>query len=275
MVTVGGKGSTPPDAGDDAKAEAAKRIEADVRAWYHRGGRAFSISDKGAKVVLLAHFGRPKDGPSPEFSLEPVAKAAAKIIGRPIGFATDCVGEKAEEAVGKMKDGDILLLENTRFHKAEEKNDPAFTRKLAANGDIFVADGHSRNKSNSARIVKYSPDGTFIRAWGRMGSEPGNFREPHDLYVGGSKGYSKTTELPVENAFGPYLEERVIEVPKNKFARWDQQPTVGERVPIPQPDGSPIDVIVTEVTESKVTVDFNHPFAGQDLTIDIKLLDII
>ena len=60
---------------------------------------------------------------------------------------------------------------------------------VAANGDIFVADGHSRNKSNSARIVKYSPDGKFIRTWGRMGPEPGNFMEPHDLYVGGSKGY--------------------------------------------------------------------------------------
>jgi peptidylprolyl isomerase len=96
-----------------------------------------------------------------------------------------------------------------------------------------------------------------------------------EAVVGMEPGDSKTTELPVEKAFGPYLEERVIEVPKNKFARWDQQPTVGERVPIPQPDGSAIDVMVTEVTESKVTVDFNHPFAGQDLTIDIKLLDIV
>jgi DNA-binding beta-propeller fold protein YncE len=60
---------------------------------------------------------------------------------------------------------------------------------IAPNGDIFVADGHSRNKHNSARIVKYSPDGKFIKAWGKMGSEPGNFREPHDIYVGGSKGY--------------------------------------------------------------------------------------
>ena len=96
-----------------------------------------------------------------------------------------------------------------------------------------------------------------------------------EAVVGMKPGDSKTTELPVEKAFGPHLEERVIEVPKNKFARWDQQPTVGERVPIPQPDGPAIDVIVTEVTESKVTVDFNHPFAGQDLTIDIKLLDIV
>lgn len=95
-----------------------------------------------------------------------------------------------------------------------------------------------------------------------------------EAMVGMKSGDSKTTELSVEKGFGPYLAERVIEVPKNKFARWYSQPTVGERVPIPQPDGSPIDVIVTEVTESKVTVDFNHPFAGQDLTIDIKLVDV-
>jgi peptidylprolyl isomerase len=63
-------------------------------------------------------------------------------------------------------------------------------------------------------------------------------------------------------------------VPKNKFARWDPEPTVGERVPIPQSDGSPIDVTVTAVTESKVTVDFNHPLAGEELTIDIELVDI-
>jgi peptidylprolyl isomerase len=67
----------------------------------------------------------------------------------------------------------------------------------------------------------------------------------------------------------------VIEVPKNKFAQWDTEPIVGERVPIPQPDGPPIDVTVTEVTESKVTVDFNHPLAGEELTIDIELVDIV
>jgi peptidylprolyl isomerase len=96
-----------------------------------------------------------------------------------------------------------------------------------------------------------------------------------EAVVGMKPGDSKTTAVPVEKAFGPYLEERVIEVPKNEFARWDRQPKVGEQMPIPQQDGSSIDVIVTEVTESKVIVDFNHPFAGQDLTIDIKLLDIV
>ena len=85
------------------------------------------LSDKGAKVILLAHFGRPKDGPRPEFSLEPIAQATAEVLGRPVGFAPDCIGDKAASAVAAMNNGDILLLENTRFHKGEEKNDPAFT----------------------------------------------------------------------------------------------------------------------------------------------------
>ena len=101
------------------------------------------LSGKGGKVVLLAHFGRPKDGPTPEFSLEPIARATAEIIGRPVGFAADCIGDKAAAAVAAMKDGDVLLLENTRFHKGEEKNDPAFAEALAGNGDIYVNDAFS------------------------------------------------------------------------------------------------------------------------------------
>jgi len=96
-----------------------------------------------------------------------------------------------------------------------------------------------------------------------------------EAVVGMKPGDSKTTEVPVGKAFGPYLEERVVEVPKNTFARWGPEPVTGERVPIPQRNGPSIDAIVTDVTESKVTVDFNHPFAGQDLTIDIKLLEIV
>lgn len=101
------------------------------------------LSGKGAKVILLAHFGRPKDGPSAEFSLEPIARATADVLGRPVGFAADCIGDKAAGAVAAMKDGDVLLLENTRFYKAEEKNEPAFAEKLAANGDIYVNDAFS------------------------------------------------------------------------------------------------------------------------------------
>ena len=101
------------------------------------------LSDKGAKVILLAHFGRPKDGPDPVFSLDPVANAVSAMIGRPVAFAADCIGKEAAGAVSAMKDGDILLLENTRFHKGEEKNDPDFTKALATNGDIYVNDAFS------------------------------------------------------------------------------------------------------------------------------------
>jgi phosphoglycerate kinase len=100
------------------------------------------ISDKGGKVILLSHFGRPK-GRDPKDSLRPVAAALAEVIGRPIAFADDCIGEVAERAVSAMKDGDILCLENTRFHKEEEKNDPAFVAELAKLGDIWVNDAFS------------------------------------------------------------------------------------------------------------------------------------
>jgi phosphoglycerate kinase len=100
------------------------------------------IADKGGKVILLSHFGRPK-GHDAKDSLRPVAAALASEIGRDIAFADDCVGAQAEAAVAKMKAGDILCLENTRFHKEEEKNDPAFVEALATLGDIYVNDAFS------------------------------------------------------------------------------------------------------------------------------------
>src|SRR6478736_6546971 len=100
------------------------------------------IADKGGKVILLSHFGRPK-GRDPKQSLKPVAAEVSRIVKRPVKFADDCIGEAAEKAVAAMKDGDILCLENTRFHKEEEKNDPAFVASLAKLGDIWVNDAFS------------------------------------------------------------------------------------------------------------------------------------
>jgi phosphoglycerate kinase len=100
------------------------------------------IADKGGKVILLSHFGRPKS-PNPKDSLRPVADEVARIIDRPVAFVDDCVGEKAEAAAQAMKPGDILCLENTRFHPGEEKNDPAFAAALARLGDIWVNDAFS------------------------------------------------------------------------------------------------------------------------------------
>jgi phosphoglycerate kinase len=101
------------------------------------------IADKGGKVILLAHFGRPKGGPDEANSLKPVAAAVADVLKRPVAFASDSIGKAAEDAIAKMNDGDVLLLENTRFHKGEEKNDPAHVEALARLGDLYVNDAFS------------------------------------------------------------------------------------------------------------------------------------
>ncbi|MBO0712791.1 MAG: phosphoglycerate kinase, partial [Acetobacteraceae bacterium] len=100
------------------------------------------IADKGGRVILISHFGRPK-GRNPKDSLKRVAQAAARIIGRPVAFSEDCIGEPAEQAVAAMKAGDIVCLENTRFHPGEERNDHDFVAKLASLADIWVNDAFS------------------------------------------------------------------------------------------------------------------------------------
>jgi phosphoglycerate kinase len=100
------------------------------------------IAGEGGKVVLLSHFGRPK-GRDPKESLKPVAQEVARVLKRPVAFADDCIGEAAEKAVAAMKPGDVLCLENTRFHKGEENNDPEFVAALAMLGDIWVNDAFS------------------------------------------------------------------------------------------------------------------------------------
>lgn len=101
------------------------------------------LSEKGAKVILMAHFGRPKGQVVPEMSLKMIIPAVEEVLDHAVSFASDCIGEPAKTAIDAMSDGDILLLENTRFHKGEEKNEPDFVAALAANGDIYVNDAFS------------------------------------------------------------------------------------------------------------------------------------
>ncbi|TDR94642.1 phosphoglycerate kinase [Enterovirga rhinocerotis] len=101
------------------------------------------IASHGGRVILLAHFGRPKGKRVESESLGPVRAELAKLLGQPVGFADDCIGEAAERAVASLEDGGVLLLENTRFHAGEEKNDPDFAKKLAALGDLYVNDAFS------------------------------------------------------------------------------------------------------------------------------------
>jgi phosphoglycerate kinase len=101
------------------------------------------LAERGARVIVCSHFDRPKGKVVPSMSLAPVAAPLAKAMGRPVAFASDCVGKVAEDAVAKLKDGDVLLLENTRFHAEEEKNDPDFAKALAKLADIYVNDAFS------------------------------------------------------------------------------------------------------------------------------------
>src|SRR6516164_6103483 len=100
------------------------------------------VTSRGGKAILLSHFGRPK-GRDVKYSLRPVVPAIAQALGCPVGFAEDCIGEKARAAIDAMRPGDVLCLENTRFHQGEERNDPEFVAQLAALGDIFVNDAFS------------------------------------------------------------------------------------------------------------------------------------
>ncbi|MDR6183090.1 MULTISPECIES: phosphoglycerate kinase [Asaia] len=101
------------------------------------------LADKGARVIILSHFDRPKGQVVPSMSLAPVAEMLESKIQHKVHFVSDCVGPKAEEAVANLKDGEVCVLENTRFHAGEEKNDPAFTDMLARLGDVYVNDAFS------------------------------------------------------------------------------------------------------------------------------------
>jgi len=99
-----------------------------------------NVIDRGGRLILMSHLGRPKVGPEAKFSLKPAAERLGELLGKKVAFANDCIGVEVEQAVGAMKDGDVLLLENLRFHKEEEKNDPNFAKQLAKLGDVYVND---------------------------------------------------------------------------------------------------------------------------------------
>lgn len=101
------------------------------------------LAEKGAKVIVCSHFERPKGKRVPEMSLKPIAAALGEVLGKPVAFADDCVGPEAESAVAALKDGEVLVLENTRYHAGEEKNDPAMVDGLAKLADVFVNDAFS------------------------------------------------------------------------------------------------------------------------------------
>jgi phosphoglycerate kinase len=147
----------------------------------------------GAKVILLAHFDRPKGKRVPEMSLKPVVEPLSKLLGAPVAFADDCIGEAAKAAVDAMKPGDVLLLENVRFHAGEETNDPALAKALAANGDLYVNDAfsaaHRAHASTEAlaHILPAYAGEQMRRELEALDAALGNPERPVLGIVGGSK----------------------------------------------------------------------------------------
>ena len=151
------------------------------------------LSQAGARVVVCSHFDRPKGHYAAAMSLLPMANALAKVLGRPVAFATDCIGPAAATMVDAMHDGDVLVLENTRFHIGEEANDPVFAADLAANADLYVNDAFSaahRAHASTTGVAKLLPSyaGRLMQQeLQALGAALGSPQRPVAAIVGGSK----------------------------------------------------------------------------------------
>jgi phosphoglycerate kinase len=159
------------------------------------------LAEKGAKVIVLSHFDRPKGKVVPSLSLRPLVQPLSDAVGREVAFAEDCIGPVAEAAVAALKDGDVLLLENTRFHTGEEDNDPAMAKALAALGDIFVNDAFSaahRAHASTEGVARRRPNaaGRSMQAeLSHLEKALGNPQRPVLAVVGGAKVSTKIALL--------------------------------------------------------------------------------
>jgi phosphoglycerate kinase len=159
------------------------------------------LAAKGARVIVCSHFDRPKGKVVPSMSLKPVAGPLSKAVGRPVAFADDCVGPVAEAAVAKMKDGDVLLLENTRFHAGEEKNDPELAKQMAKLADFYVNDAFSsahRAHASTEAVAHLLPNAAGrsmqaeLTALGKALNDP---ERPVMAVIGGAKVSTKIALL--------------------------------------------------------------------------------
>ena len=150
--------------------------------------------EKGARLILSSHLGRPKGKPNPKMSLKPAAARLSQLLGKPVAFAPDCIGPDVEAMAKAMKDGDVLLLENLRFHPEEEKNDPDFSKKLAALAEVYVNDAFGsahRAHASTEGITKFlSPCAAGLlmeKELEYLGKAVQNPERPYIAIVGGAK----------------------------------------------------------------------------------------
>jgi len=152
------------------------------------------LIEKGARILLCSHLGRPKGKRDPKQSLQPVVKPLSDLLGVPVKFVDDCIGEKAEKAAADLKDGELALLENLRFYNEEEANDDVFSQKLAKLADVYVNDAFGaahRAHASTAGVAKYVKDrgiGLLMeRELKYLGEELENPKKPFVVILGGAK----------------------------------------------------------------------------------------
>lgn len=151
-------------------------------------------AERGARLILASHLGRPRGKPNPTMSLRPVSTRLAALLSRPVGFATDCVGAEVEKQSGALKDGDVLLLENLRFHSEEEKNDPEFSRRLASLAQVYVNDAFGsahRAHASTVGVTRFlSPAAAGLlmeKELEYLSKAVENPERPYTAIVGGAK----------------------------------------------------------------------------------------
>ncbi|WP_312595632.1 phosphoglycerate kinase [Brevundimonas sp.] len=249
------------------------------------------LREAGAKVALLAHFDRPKGQRVPSMSLKPVVQPLEELLGAPVRFADDCIGGPAVEAIRDLDAGGVVLLENVRFHAAEEANDPVFAQKLADLGDLYVNDAfsaahraHASTEGVAHHIPAYAGE-SMRRELDALDAALGNPQKPVVGIVGGSKVSTKLDLL--KNLVGKldtlaigggmantFLYAQGIDI-GGSLAEKDMADTAREILAEAQAKGCdillPVDVVVA--TEVKPGAEARTVKTGETLTADDKILD--
>ncbi|MFW5986098.1 MAG: phosphoglycerate kinase, partial [Halanaerobiales bacterium] len=146
---------------------------------------------EGGRVILMSHLGRPKGKVDESLRLDPVAEQLATLLGKEVSKVDNCIGDEVQEAVDNLKDGDVLVLENTRFHTGEKENDPEFARKLAASADVFVNDAFGaahRAHASTVGVAQYLPSAAgflMMRELNALGDVMQNPEHPFVAVMGG------------------------------------------------------------------------------------------
>ena len=249
------------------------------------------LRDAGARVALLAHFDRPKGKRVPEMSLQPVVDDLERLLGAPVRFADDCVGEEARSAIADVDPGGVILLENVRFHAGEEKNDPAFAQQLADLGDLYVNDAFSAahrahaSTEGLARLLPAYAGEAMKRELEALDAALGNPVKPVLGIVGGAKVSTKLDLL--KNLVGKldrlaigggmantFLFAQGVDI-GGSLAERDMAETAREIMAAAEAKGCelllPIDVVVA--TEVKPGAETRTVLAREEIGDDEKILD--